>query len=304
MGGSERFIIADCQLKIDNFRKVIALVLCIGALPIVFNASAHAEEAVSQVTPASAVSYLWDEYKKPVKLTYGAQAKIQTTYLWRGLYAGGPNLQASANVGYGGLYVDLWWNIGTFDWRFNSFEPEVDLTLGFDRWGLNALVLFIHNFNCPFFDFSNDPYKGNRLEVDVSYTLSPKIPLKILWASRVAAADSYVNDAGDTIRAFSSYLELSYNHHFPYGISLYGAVGMTPWKSVYTHYVHNAGVVNVEVRLRKDWSLSERCGMMLQGQVTINPTMLAADHRSAQWQPYTPYAQTVNANLTVGVYLK
>ena len=207
---------------------MIALVLCIGAIPIVINASAHAEEAVSQVTPASAVSYLWDEYKKPVKLTYGAQAKIQTTYLWRGLYAGGPNLQASANVGYGGLYVDLWWNIGTFDWRFNAFEPEVDLTLGFDRWGLNAFVLFVHNFNCPFFDFSNDPYIGNRLEVDVSYTLSPKIPLKILWASRVAAADSYVNDAGDTIRAFSSYLELSYNHHFPYGISLYGAVGMTP----------------------------------------------------------------------------
>ena len=108
------------------FRKVIALALCVGALPFVFSARAYAEETTG-------IPGLWDEYKRPVGLTYGAQARIQTTYLWRGIYAGGANIQGSANVGYGGLYADMWWNIGVTDWSFKTFEPEVDLSIGFRR---------------------------------------------------------------------------------------------------------------------------------------------------------------------------
>ena len=276
-------------------QKVRALVLCIGALPILFCASAYAGEKDSG---------LWDEYKKPVGLTYGAQARIQTTYLWRGLYAGGANLQASADVGYGGLYFDVWWNIGVTDWRFNTFQPEVDLSLGFNRWGLNLYILYIHNFNCGFFDFTNYPDKGNRLELNLRYTLSPKIPLCFVWGTRVAAADSYVNAAGDTIRAWSSYAELNYTQALPFGLSLYGAVGIAPWRSVYTDYERGFSVANVELRLRKDWSLSEHCGMMIQGQLCINPSALAADRKTAEWHPYSPARQSINANIAVGVYLK
>ena len=71
----------------------------IGALPFFNNASASAREGEG--------------------LTYSAQATLNAAYLWRGLYVGAANLQASASVGYGGLYADLWWNIGTTDWRFN-----------------------------------------------------------------------------------------------------------------------------------------------------------------------------------------
>ena len=108
------------------FRKVIALALCVGALPFVFYARAYASESTR-------ITGLWDEYKQPVGFTYGAQARIQTTYLWRGIYAGGANIQGSANVGYGGLYADMWWNIGVTDWTFKTFEPEVDLSIGFKR---------------------------------------------------------------------------------------------------------------------------------------------------------------------------
>ena len=281
---------------------MIALVLCIGAIPIVINVSAHAEEAVSH--QPSAVSYLWDEYKKPVRLTYGAQARIQTTYLWRGIYAGGPNIQASANVGYGGLYADLWWNIGSLDWAFDTFEPEVDFSIGFKRWGLNLFVLYIHNFNCGLFDFRNYPDIGNRLELDVSYTLSPKIPLTILWASRIGASDGYLNARGDTVRAYSSYAEISYTQALPYGLSLYGAFGITPWRSCYTYYERDLAVQNIEVSLRKDWAVSERCGIMLQGRFAVNPSALAADKKSAEWHPKEPYWQAINANIAFGVYLK
>lgn len=272
--------------------RVIALTLAVGAMPFVFSAGAHAENE------------MWlDDYSRPVGFTYNAQAKIQTTYLWRGLYAGSANIQASANVGYGGLYADMWWNIGVTDWTFRTFLPEVDLTIGFARWGLDVNLLYIHNFNCGFFDMHNYPDKGNRIELNVRYTVSKKIPLSVLWATRVWASDAYLQGS-DTVRAYSSYAEISYTQALPYDMSLYGAVGLTPWRSCYTFYQGGFAINNIDVRLRKDWSLSPHCGLMLMGQLCINPYALAVDLSSAAWNPSSPHRQAVNANIAVGVYLK
>ena len=245
-----------------RFLRVIALTLCVGALPIVN--SAHASE-----------------------FTYNAQAKIQAAYLWRGVYAGGANIQASANVGYYGFYADMWWNIGVTDMTFRHFQPEVDISIGFARWGLDIFALYIHNFDSRFFDFSNYPDKGNRLEIDARYTISDKIPLSFLWATRVAASDGYLNASGDTIRAWSSYAEISYTQRLRDGWSLYGAIGVTPWKGCYNP--RGAALQNIEVRVRKDWSIAERCGLMLQGQLAVSP--MAA-------------INVINTNITLGVYLK
>ena len=127
-----------------NLLRVIALTLCVGALP--FLNYAHASEREKS---------LKDE------LRYEAQARVQTSYLWRGLYCGGPNIQASANVGFYGVYADMWWNIGVTDITFSTFQPEVDLSVGFNRWGLDVYLLYIYNFNCGFFDGGNYIDKGN-----------------------------------------------------------------------------------------------------------------------------------------------
>lgn len=274
---------AECALTTVNgyrlsvkVKKVVALVMIIGALPFLINASAHAEE-----------SRWLDDYHAKVGLTYNAQALVQTSYLWRGLYCGAANIQASANVGYGGLYFDMWWNIGVTDWTFKVFEPEVDLSLGFSRWGLDVFLLYIHNFNCPFFDFHNYADRGNRLELDVRYTVSSKLPLSILWATRIGASDAVLNENGEWVQAYSSYLELSYTQKLRDGFSLYGAIGMTPWKSVYNP--NGAALQNIELRLRKDWSVAEHCGVMLQAQMAVNPM-----------QP----TNVINLNAAFGVYLK
>lgn len=251
--------------------------MIVGALPFVFSASAYAGEKID----------LWEDYRKPVKFTYSAQARIQTSYLWRGLYCGGPNVQASANVGYGGLYFNMWWNIGASDMHFRQFQPEVDLSLGFERWGLNIYALFIHNFNTGFFDFNNYYDKGNRLELNVMYTLSTKVPLTIRWGTRVAAADSYLDDAGNIVRAYSSYAEISYTHNMRDGWSIFGAIGMTPWKGTYNP--RGAALQNIELRLRKDWSVSKYCGVMLQGQMAVSPMQ---------------EINVINLNIACGVYLK
>lgn len=246
--------------------------LCIGALPFVTGAGVYASESERKG--------LKDEF------TYNAQARIQTSYLWRGLYCGGPNIQASANVGFYGVYLDMWWNIGAMDMSFKVFEPEVDLSLGFSRWGLDIYALYIHNFDCSFFDFGNYPNKGNRLELDVKYTI-PKVPITFLWATRVAASDCYLNAAGDTVRAYSSYAEISIDQPLRDGWSVFGAIGVTPWRSVYNP--NGAALQNIEVRLRKDWNIGNHTGLMLQGQIAVSPMAPV---------------NVINLNATFGVYLR
>ena len=151
-------ITARIVKRANLFPSVITLVLCIGVLPFLFPTSAQAQEAQEHNA-----AYYFDEYKEPVGFTYGAKVVLNANYLWRGLYCGALNIQPSANVGYGGLYLDMWWNIGVPDWKFNAFQPELDLSLGFARWGLDIYVLYIHNFNCGFFDFNNYADRGNRL---------------------------------------------------------------------------------------------------------------------------------------------
>lgn len=283
----------------------MALAFFVGSLPFISFAYAHAKDTSSDGTYQASEGNPWlDDYSKPVGFTYGANATIQTAYLWRGLYAGGANLQASAEVGYGGLFVNMWWNIGVTDWSFRVFQPEVDLSLGFARWGLKIYALYIYNFNCPFFDFQNYVDKGNRLELNASYTVSSKIPLSIHWATRLAAADGYLNESGDVVRAWSSYAAISYTQQLPYDISLYGAFGITPWRSCYTGYKGDFAVQLVELRVRKDWDVSPQCGMMVLGQLCINPSAFAADVTTAAWHPTNPGAQSVNVNLGFGVYLK
>ena len=295
------------QNGIKHVRRGITLALLVGVLPFFFIAGAQAQETETPAESAPVkkdAAYYFDEYKQPVGLMYAVEASINTAYMWRGISVGGLNIQPYAKVGYGGLYVDMWWNIGATDWYFRQFLPELDLQIGFNRWGINASVMFIHNFNCRFFDFSNHPDGGNALEARLRYTVSSKLPLSFLWATRIGASDGYLNAAGDTIRAYSSYAEISYTQALPYGLSLYGAIGITPWKSFYTGYQGDFAVQNIEIRLRKDWTASERCGLMIQGVLSINPTALANDPTTAHWTPADVSRQSINANLAFGFYLK
>ena len=270
--------------KIKQLQRVVALAIFVGALPFVINAGARE-------------SRWMDDPHEKVGLTYGVSQTVQTAYIWRGLYVGGWNTQIDANVGYGGLYIDMWWNIGSVDWKFSAFQPEVDFTIGFNRWCVHPYVAFIHNFNCPFFDFSNHPNGGNSLELGLKYTVSSKIPLTVKWTTRVAASDGYlretVTDDGtvvtDTLRAYSSYAEVSYTHPFRDGYFITGAVGFTPWRSLYTGYQDRAALTNIDLQVGKHWTVHPRLGLKLMGEICVNPS--APIH-------------VINTNIGLGIYLK
>ena len=82
--------------------------------------------------------------KKESLFSWSASALLTSNYIWRGLYVGGPSVQLDATVSYAGVFANVWWNIGASDWTFRSLNPEVDVAIGFSRWGLS--VYYLHCF--------------------------------------------------------------------------------------------------------------------------------------------------------------
>ena len=263
------------------------------------------QDARDTVGASSAKSRWLDEHPKRLGLTYGADINLVANYIWRGLYVGGPSVQASANVGYGGLFVDMWWNVGSTDWAFQGFLPEVDISVGFSRWGFRLFIIHMCYFDgTGLFDFKQAApgQPGNTTELRAGYKVSSKLPLSILWCTRFTSRDGYLLEDGTVKRAWSSYLELGYDFALPYDMTLSARLGMTPWKSLYTGYQGDFAVNNIALTLRKDWSLSAHCGLHLSADLMLNPWRISREN--IRWSATEPGEQRLNANISCGVYLK
>lgn len=214
------------------------------------------------------------------KFSWSASATMTSNYIWRGLYCGGPSVQLDATVDYAGFYANMWWNVGTTDWTFTEFNPEVDLQIGFSRWGLNINYLHCFYFDrysdgspTRFFDFKNHPRGGGGTtgEWRVSYRVSDQIPLSILVACRTFSRDGYYVSIADggyvdvsnmpvltgvaLKRAYSTYIELGYDFDLTQNWLLAARVGVTPWKSLYTGFQGNFAVTMTQLKLTKTWEI-------------------------------------------------
>ena len=216
--------------------------------------------------------------EKVNKLEWSAGATMTSNYIWRGLYCGGPSLQLDATIGYAGFYANMWWNVGATDWTFTGFNPEVDLMIGFSRWGLNINYLHCFYFDqysdgtpTRFFDFKNYPRGGGGTtgEWRISYRVSDRIPLSVLVACRTFSRDGYYEDAslqlselpmdieekGELKRAYSTYIELGYDFDLTQDWLLAARVGVTPAKSLYTRFQGDFAVTMLQLKLTKTWTL-------------------------------------------------
>ena len=203
---------------------------------------------------------------KPEKIGFdwSASATFTSNYIWRGLYCGGPSVQLDATISYAGVYANMWWNLGATDWAFMGFNPEVDVTIGFSRWGLD--VNYIHCFyfdrypDCSpsrFFDFRNHPKGGGGTtgEWRVSYRISDRLPLSCLVSLRTFGRDGYL-EKGELKRAYSTYIELGYDFDLGENWMLAARLGMTPAKSLYTGFQGDFAMTLVGLNLNKSWTLS------------------------------------------------
>jgi len=249
-----------------------------------------------------------DDYHQKVGFTWDASAIVNTNYIWRGLYVGGLNLQADASVGYGGAFFNMWWNVGAATWKFRELLPELDLSIGFSRWGLTLMFIHMYNFDTysdgtpsRYFDFSDpeDGVGGVNTEFRVKYKVSSKLPLSILWCTRVWGRDGYNDATGKRHRTYSTYIELGYDFSLPWELTLQARLGMTPWKSLYTHFEGDFAVVNIQVGLQRDWELTDYCRLRVSGQLMLNP--YGINKKNVQWNVGEPGRQKLNANLGVGI---
>lgn len=196
---------------------------------------------------------------------WSASATLTSNYIWRGLYCGGPSLQLDATVSYAGVFANLWWNVGATDWAFSGFNPEVDVCIGFSRWGLNVNYLHCFYFDrypdgtpSRFFDFRNHPKGGGGTtgEWRISYRISDRIPLSCLVSFRTFGRDGYLQD-GELKRAYSTYIELGYDFDLTHDWQLAARVGVTPAKSLYTGFQGDFAVTLVGLKLTKSWQVKD-----------------------------------------------
>ena len=240
--------------------------------------------------------------EKVNKLEWSAGATMTSNYIWRGLYCGGPSLQLDATIGYAGFYANMWWNVGATDWTFTGFNPEVDLMIGFSRWGLNINYLHCFYFDqysdgtpTRFFDFKNYPRGGGGTtgEWRISYRVSDKIPLSCLVAFRTFGRDGYYEDAslqlserpmgysleekGELKRAYSTYIELGYDFDLTQDWLLAARVGVTPAKSLYTRFQGDFAVTMLQLKLTKTWTL-DYGAMTAFANVMLQPWQVTRDN--------------------------
>jgi len=266
-----------------------------------------------------------DNYPKHVGLTYTVGADVVSNYIWRGIQVAGLSVQPDLAVGYGGAYIDVWGSVGATNWAFIAPEkyyfdyalyPELDITIGFCRWGLDIKYMHMYYFDkygngntSRFFDF-RDPKDGKggiTQEWRVKYRVSNKLPLHVMWCTRTWGRDGYVhvneNGNANRKRAYSSYLEVGYEFALPYEMTLFANLGMTPWKSFYTGYQGDFAVVCLDAKLQRSWELSKHCYMNAFAQVMLNPYDMSRVAIDKSYQSINK-GQQILWNVGCGFYLK
>ena len=211
-----------------------------------------------------------DVPKKDIGLSFEVGADIVSAYIWRGQYIGGLSIQPSACLSWKGLYVSGWGNIGADNWTFENLNPELDITIGYDNYGVKLDLTHLYYFGGePYFPkggFSVVPTEesSSTMEAHAGFHLGDlveSVPLSIDWYTTIYGEDYYINKEGNPQRAWSTYIEVGYDFNLPLGLILGTRVGLTPWKGYYSNYEEvwkNAKTVainNFQVKVSRDFEL-------------------------------------------------
>lgn len=261
----------------------IIMALSIG---ILYPIQAQTTKNPTTLETTTATNKWLDDYPAHVGFTWGASASAVSNYIWRGLYVGGPSVQADVTVGYGGFFANMWWNVGSTDWAFKGFNPEVDIAIGFSRWGFQFYYLHMYYFDhyadgtrSRYFDMRNHAPGGGGTtgEWRMSYRVSNRLPLSILVAMRTFGRDGYLTADGTLKRAYSTYIEVGYDFDLTHDWTLAARLGITPAKSMYTGYKGDFAVNLVGLKLQKQWSMQ---GYAIQAfaHVMLNTWNVNADN--------------------------
>ena len=207
-----------------------------------------------------------------MNMTAYAQDKVETTiaadfvsqYIWRGQDLGDISIQPTLGIGYKGLSLTAWGNVGLSN---SSDTKEFDLTLSYTIGGFN-IGITDYWFNLGLDPenryFKYDAHGTNHLfEANIGYDFGFA---SLQWYTNFAGNDGK-NKNGK--RAYSSYVEANVPFKLvkidwtatagvvPYATDLYGTTGFA--------------VTNLALKATKDIKITDSFSIPIFGQVVANP---------------------------------
>ena len=208
-----------------------------------------------------------DDGTKGISLEVGAD--VVSGYLWSGYNLGGLSIQPSVTFGWNGLYLCGWANIGADSWRFEELSPELDITIGYDNYGVALDLTHLYYFGGDkYFKGLDNPQNlsASTMELHAGFHLGDlveKVPLSIDWYTTMLGYDPIVDSEGNVKRAYSTYIQLGYDIYLPLDIVLGLKVGFTPWKGLYSNYEdvwtngRTVGFNNLHLRAEREFELGK-----------------------------------------------
>lgn len=268
----------------------------------------------------SAFSFKSYAEEKESNFSFEVGADVVSNYLWRGQNLGGLSIQPSVTLGWKGIYISGWGNIGADNWKFNYLNPELDITIGYDNYGLKLdLTHFYYFYGDKYFKGlgdANNEYSESTIEVHAGIDVgewASIVPLTVDWYTTVLGYDPVLDENGNVVlnengnakRAYSTYIELGYDITLPLEIVLGIKVGFTPWKGMFTDYAEvwkngqTVGINNLQLRAEREFELG---GIYLNvwGEAMFNCYGVNKDNIIKTFGEAS--SQKLNACIGVGVY--
>ena len=202
------------------------------------------------------------------------EAKVETTiaadlvsqYIWRGLDCGDVSLQPKLGIGYKGLSLTAWGNIGVSD---PDDTKEFDLTLAYTAGGFNIGVTD-YWFSVGGDDPDNRYFKYNAHSTNHVFEANIGYDFKVFnlqWFTNFAGNDG-LNKSDK--RAYSSYVEAN----VPFKLATVdwtATAGAVPYTTSY-YDTNGFAVVNLSLKAVKDIKVTDSFSIPIFGQVVANPS--------------------------------
>ena len=200
------------------------------------------------------------------------KAKVETTiaadfvnqYIWRGLDCGNVSIQPTLGIGYKGLSLSAWGNVGVS----KDDVKEFDLTLGYTTGGFN-IGITDYWFSVGGDDPDNRYFKYNAhstnhvFEANIGYDFGV---LNLQWYTNFAGNDGYnKNDK----RAYSSYAQVDVPFKLV-TVDWTATAGVVPYYSTY-YGTTGFAVTNLSLKATKDIKITDSFSIPVFGQIVGNP---------------------------------
>lgn len=188
-------------------------------------------------------------------------ADVVNQYVWRGQYCGAVSLQPTLAIGYKGLSLEAWGNVGLSE---PADDKELDLTLSYATGGLTIGVTD-YWFNSPSERyFLYDAHRTSHVfEAFAGYDFGC---LSLTWYTNFAGNDGENNDGK---RAYSSYFQATAPFRLA-SCEWEATVGVVPYATT-TYDTDGFAVTELSLKASKEIAITDKFSIPLFAAIAANP---------------------------------